>query len=248
MSRRDDPADSGPAERGQSHVIGVAVLLAATMLSLATLTAGVGVVIEDTAAAADAGRVAADLDSSLEPVAATGHQRGRVSFTDGQLRVVERTLRVLDADGEVFRTDVDALVFTAGESRVAFVAGMVVRGSAGNAAVHTVPPVASGEGVLLVGVARLNASGPDTVSATHPTTVPLRTTVTHERRSLGEGEFRVAVETATPGPWERHFLERGATPTRRDFDGDGVPSVVGAYPGNRTGYLVVHDLALEVGA
>jgi hypothetical protein len=34
--------------------------------------------------------------------------------------------------------------------------------------------------------------------------------------------------------------------TRRDVDGDGVPSVVAQFPGDREGYLVVHDMHLEV--
>jgi hypothetical protein len=34
--------------------------------------------------------------------------------------------------------------------------------------------------------------------------------------------------------------------TTRDFDGDGVTSVVARYPGERVGYLVVHEMGLEV--
>ena len=56
----------------------------------------------------------------------------------------------------------------------------------------------------------------------------------------------IAVETATPEPLERWFRDRNATVSRRDFDGDGTESVVGRFPGNRTGYLVVHDMHAEV--
>lgn len=137
-------------------------------------------------------------------------------------------------------------MFSAGESRVAFVGGAIVRGHRENARNYADPPLAASEEVLLIGVARLNASGPDTVDANGAITVPLRTTVTHRRQALGTGEYRVAVETATPTPWERYFRDRGVNTSRRDVDGDGVDSVVGHYAGNRTAYLVVHDLALEV--
>lgn len=240
------PSGFGAGRRAQSHVVGVAVLLVATMLSLGMLTASVGVMIESSAAAVDADRVAADFDSSLEPVAASGVRRGRVSFTEGRLRVVERTIRVYNRSGEIYRDETGALVFSASESRVAFVTGAIVRGSGDGARTYADPLLAASEEVLLIGVARLNASGSDTVDANGATTVPLRTTVTHGRRALGSGEYRVAVETATPAPWERYFREQGATTARRDLDGDGVDSVVGHYAGNRTAYLVVHDLALEV--
>jgi len=70
--------------------------------------------------------------------------------------------------------------------------------------------------------------------------------VSHTRTDLGTGEFVVAVETATPGPFERYFEGQNASVSRADFDGDGVESVVAEYPGQRRGYLVVHDLSLEV--
>jgi hypothetical protein len=76
--------------------------------------------------------------------------------------------------------------------------------------------------------------------------VTLETNVSHRRVDLGRGRFAVAVETATPEAFARHFREANATTTRQDFDGDGTPSVVARFPGRRQAYLVVHDLALEV--
>uniref|UniRef100_UPI003743A31E DUF7289 family protein n=1 Tax=Halorussus rarus TaxID=660515 RepID=UPI003743A31E len=225
------------------------------VVALGSLTAGIGTVVEENAAAADSARVAADFDAALDPVAATGVHRGRVSFTEGQLRTVERDLRVLNETGVVRRIRVDALVFTAGDRRVAFLAGAVVRGPPDNARLRTAPPVtasrggggASGgdqPGVLVVGAPKLNGSA--AVSATGGGSVVLRTSVSHHRTALGNGTYRVAVETATPEAWRRHFERRNATATTRDFDGDGVTSVVASYPGERVAYLVVHDMRLEV--
>jgi len=97
----------------------------------------------------------------------------------------------------------------------------------------------------VVGVPRLRSSGQG-LSGTGGVTATLESDVSHERTDLGRGEFGVAVETAAPAALERHFREANATVTRRDFDGDGVPSVVARYPGSRRGYVVVHDLNLEV--
>lgn len=231
--------------RGQSAVVGVALLLGLTMLSLGVLTASVGTVVQSNAAAADAGRVAADLDSALEPVEATGPGEGTVSFTEGNLHRVDRTVRVLNDSGVVASESVGGLVYENAEHRVAFLSGGIVRGTGESARFTTEPPVVSSRDVLVVGVARLNASGPDAVGGSE-TRVTLRTDVSHSRRSLGNDSYRVAVETATPVAWESYFQRANATTSRQDFDGDGVDSVVADFGDARTTYLVVHDLRVEV--
>lgn len=232
--------------RGQSNVVGVAVLLGLAVVSLGVLTAAIGAVVEDNAASADARRVAVDLDAALAPVEATGPRRGRVSFSEGRLYTVERELRVLNDSGVIRRVRVGGLVFESERRRVGYVAGAIVRGPPGNAVMAEPPPLTASRdagGVLIVGAPRLNGSGGvagTEVSAT------LRTDVTHARSALGTETFGVAVETRTPGPLERYFSGRGATVERRDLDGDGIPSVVARFPGEREGYLVIHDLDLEV--
>lgn len=236
--------------RAQSHVVGVALLLGVTVASLGLLTASIGAVVQSNAAAADAARVARSLDRAVQPVATTGVRRGRVSFTEGRLRSVDRDLRVLNGSGVVATVPTGGLVFEAGDRRVAYVAGAVVRGGDGGSRVFAPPPITATRragGVLVVGAARLNATGV-AVGGSGPTTVVVRTRVTHERRALGNGTYRVAVETETPGAWARFFRDRNATVTAtdRDVDGDGVTSVVARFPGERVGYLVVHDAHMEV--
>jgi hypothetical protein len=242
---RDTALGGGSERRGQSAVVGVALLLGLTMLSLGILTASVGTIVQSNAATADAGRVAADFESTLEPVEATGPGRGTVSFTDGTLRRVDRSVRVLNDSGVVATESVGALVYENAEHRVAFLSGGIVRGTGEGARFATEPPVVAGDDVLVVGVARLNASGPDAISGSE-TRVTLRTDVSHGRRTLGNDSYRVAVETATPAAWESYFRRADATTSRRDFDGDGVDSVVADFGESRTTYLVVHDLRVEV--
>lgn len=238
------------SRRAQSEVVGVALLLSITMIALAGLTASIGAVVQENAASADAASVAADLPTALRPVEATGTHRGVVTFTGGELTVVERELRVLHGDGVVRTVAVGALVFERGHDRVAYVAGAVVRGRPGRATLRRPPPITASRGsggVLVVGAPRLGAAG-RTVAATEPTTVTLHTNVTHRRSALGNATWRVAIETATPGPFVAYFERTGATVVAddRDFDGDGVPSVVARYPGRRVAYLVVHAMRLEV--
>ena len=238
--------------RAQSSVVGVAVLVGLTVVSLGPLTAGIGVVVEEHAARADAARVAADLDAAIAPVETTGRHRGRVSFTEGTLRTVERDLRVVNAtDGEVVeRVRVDALVFESGNRRVASVSGAIVRGRGEGAMLGAPPPITAStgggeDGVLVVGAARL---GTDriAVSGNGGTTATLLTNVTHHRTDIGRGSYAVALETATPAPLASWFDERGARTRVEDTDGDGVPSVIARFDGKRRAYLVVHDLHLEV--
>lgn len=233
--------------RAQSHVVGVALLLGITALALGTLTVAVGELVASGTASADAARVADELDATLRPVETTGPHAGRVHFADGSLHSVPREVRVLENGTVVASHAAGALVFESSDRRVASVAGAVVRGRPGSGWFAANPPILASNrtGVLVVGVPRLGV-GHVAVGGGGTTTVILRSNVSHARTDLGKGDFSVAVETATPRPFERYFEDQNASVSRRDFDGDGVGSVVAEYQGRRQGYLVVHDLSLEV--
>lgn len=232
--------------RAQSHVVGVALMLGVAVLALGALTASIGAVVEENAATADATRVAAAIDEALAPVETTGANRGRIAFAEGTLYTVDRELRILDGGHTRREIAVDALVFEAGEHRATFVAGAVVRGTGPRADLVEPPPVTASRdpGVLVVGAPRLG--GEVAVGGSGGTAVTLWTNVSHERVYLGDGQYRLAIETATPAPLEADLNDEGARVTRRDLDGDGVPSVVARFPGRREAYLVIHDMSLEV--
>lgn len=235
--------------RAQSHVVGVALMLGLAVVALGALTVGVGTVLQSQAASADADRVATAMDDALEGVERTGHHSHTVTFAEGNLGVEERTLRVLDANGTVLhRQDVDALVFEGGERRVASLAGAILRGTGDGAWLVTEPPITHSERneVLVVGATVLG-SDHVSVSGGGGVTTTLQTNVSHTDHDLGTGEYAVAIETETPEPFERYFEDQNATTERHEFDGDELESVVAYYPGERQAYVVVHDLALEVG-
>jgi len=186
--------------------------------------------------------VANDLDTALQPVAATGPHRGQVTFSTGRLGAVDRTLELRVDGTTVERIDVDALEFETGDRRVAFLMGAIVRGESGRAWLESEPPITVDEDVLVIGAPRV---GDDVggVSGSGGVTATVDTTVTHERRSLGNATFTLALETSTPGAWARFFADEGATVSRSPGD----PATVEAtFDGDRTGYLVVHDLDAEV--
>lgn len=233
---------NGRGPRGQANVIGVALLLGIAVVSMGALTAAVGTVVDATASEADAERVASDLDTALQPVATTGPRRGTVTFSGGRLAPVDRTLEIR-ADGDpVERLAVDALVFESGDRRVAFHAGAIVRGEGESGWLATDPPITVGEGVIVIGAARLG-DGVGSASGRGGVTASVETDVGHDRRDLGTATFSVAVETAAPGAWERAFREQGATVEREPGT---PPTVVATFEGDRQGYLVVHDLNAEV--
>lgn len=234
--------------RAQSHVVGATLLLGLGVIALGALTIGVGTMLESQAASADAERMATAMDEAVTGVERTGTYSHRVTFAQGSLGTENRTLRVLENNSVVERHDIDALVFRRDGRRVAALGGAIVRGEPDGAWLVSEPSISSSEqnDVLVIGAPVLDA-GHVSVSGTGGVTTTLRTNVSHAERDLGTGEFTVAIETATPEPFERYFEAQNATTERRTFPGDMDVSVLAHYPETRQGYLVVHNLALEVG-
>jgi hypothetical protein len=220
-------------------------MLSITVVAMAAVTVGVGSTVDGGVARADADR-AADAFARLDAVSRTGPGVERVAFADGSLATERRDLRVLDGDGVVRRVPVDVLVFESGSREVRYLAGAVVRGRPGSAWIATEPPIAVGSTSVLVGAPRLDTRGSVAVGGNGR--VELAVDVSHDRATLPQDAYRLAIETETPGAWTRYFEALGATVDTRDFDGDGVESVVATFPGSRTLHLVVHALALEVHA
>ncbi|WP_276270832.1 DUF7289 family protein [Haloarcula litorea] len=233
--------------RAQSHVVGVVLLLGITAVALGGLTALVGSVVDAQTEAADGARVASALDDELRPTQQTGPGRVRLRFSEGRVETVQRDLRLLAPSGVVERVPVGALVYGSGSTRVAAVGGAVVRGRPGNAWLVRGPPVTvtRDEDALVVGAVALNESGV-AVAGSGGVTVTVRTNVTHHHRRLPRRDYRVALETATPGPVARHFDRVGADTRTVDLDGDGVPSVVASVEGRQRVELVVHAVGAEV--
>lgn len=233
---------SDKSDAGQSNVIGVALLLGITVVSMGTLTAAVGVLVDANAAQADAERVTADFDRTFDPVIESGSGQGTVMFGEGSLRSVNRTIEVRTDVTMAEGIDANALVFESSDRRVAYYAGAIVRGGPGWAWMESKPPITVDDELIIVGVPRLGPA-PGGVAGGGGVTAVIETEVEHERYELGETTLSIAVETKTPEVWERYFRDVGAVVDREDDD---IPVVVATFDGDRTGYLVVHDLNAEV--
>lgn len=227
------------------------MLLAITVIGIGGLTAGIGAVIESNAASADATSVVDGFEEALQPTATTGDRTGELRFSEGHIHTEPRRIRVLNESGVIETVAADALVYESSDERVAYHGDAIVRGTPGNAWFRSDPAITidrNDGGPLIVNAPTLNTTRIG-VSGGSARPVRLATTVTHDRQALGDDEYRIAVETSTPGPWERFFEDVGASveATDRTFPGDEEPSVVARIDGERTGYLVTHDMRLEVG-
>jgi len=254
VSRPDGSSGSDPHPasgtrhdaRGQTAVVGVALLLALTVLAVGGLTATAGSIVDDGATTAAATRVGADLATALGP--APAEPTTTVELTDGTIRVVNRSVWLLRGEDIVWAGHAGAVVYTDGDHRVTGFTGAVVRSDGAGSRMVAPSRIAPADGSLYVGVPVLNATGADGVATgDRRLAVTLRTDAETARDTLPAGEYRVAVETRDPEAWERHLADRGATTERRDIDGDGVPSVVASFDGPRTVHLVVHDVRLDLG-
>jgi hypothetical protein len=224
----------------------VALLLALTVVAVGGLTATAGSIVDEGATTAATTRVGADLAAALGPGPDTTETT--IELTGGTIRVANRSVWLLDGDRVVWAGHAGAVVYTDGDRRVTGFAGAVVRHNGDRSRMVAPSRIAPAAGSLYVGVPVLNATGADGIAAgDRRLSVELRTDTETARETLPAGDYRIAVETTAPAAWERHFAERGATTTRRDIDGDGVPSVVASFDGPRTVHLVVHDVRLRVG-
>jgi len=236
----------GNDTRGQTAVVGVALLLALTVLAVGGLTATAGSIVDDGATTAAATRVGADLATALGP--APEDPETTIELTDGTVRVVNRSVWLLRGDEVVWAGHAGAVVYTDGDHRVTGFAGAVVRSDGEGSRMVAPSRIAPADGGLYVGIPVLNATGADGITTgDRRLAVTLRTDAETARDTLPADEYRVAVETRDPEAWERHLADRGAATERRDIDGDGVPSVVASFGGSRTIHLVVHDVRLDVG-
>ncbi|MFB6080360.1 MAG: archaellin/type IV pilin N-terminal domain-containing protein [Haloferacaceae archaeon] len=227
--------------RGQSSVIGVALLLAITVVAVAGMTATVGTVIRDRAATAGTDRVATAFDDALDPHVG-GPGRDRIALPGGRLRVVERTLRVRRPGRTVAAYEVGGLVYTADDRSVTYLSGALVRSTPAGETVRGDLPVRASDGDVFVSAAILGTPTGRGIDADATT---LRTNVTHDRRTVGPGDYRIAIETRAPDAWATRLDGIGRT-SRTDFDDDGVPSVVVDPLGSGRIYLTIHRLRLEV--
>lgn len=249
--------------RGQSHVVGVALLLGITVVALAGLTAGIGSLVDHNAASADAERVADALDDAHAPTETTGTTRTELPLGGGAIDTESRTVRLFGVDtandppplgsldpehnatDELVEVETDAIIYENEHRTVTSEAGAILLGGQDSTRLYRAPPIHadnSSSEPLLIGLSVVDADVPRLSSSDRGTRLSVTTTVGHERQPLTESEYRLAIETTHPGAWERHFED---LPTRAVQQEETTVVVVGI-PGDRPAYLVTHRSTVEV--
>ena len=232
--------------RGQSHVVGVALLCCVAVVSMAAVAGSVGGIVSETAANADVTRVAGALNDAVGPATGIGEGAVRVPFGAGRLHTVPRDVRVLDANGTVRRYRTNAVGFDAEGRGVTSIAGATVVRTQGWARVARPVRATATPGALVLDLVVVDG---DVDVSGRGGGVTLRTNATVTRESFDGGAYRVAIETRQPAAFVRYYERDGATGTvvgERDFDGDGIPSVVVAYPPTSRAYVVVRAVEVAV--
>ena len=236
--------------RGQSHVVGVALLLGITVVALGTLTAGIGAMVGSNAATAETTRVADDLADGLGPIDREERVDARITFAEGSIGAESRTVRIGDPNGTVRTIETDAVVYDRGDRRVSYHGGAVVRETRSGVVLEREPPIAAGPDPgdpVFLGIPVVDA-GSTTVSGTGGVDVAIDGTVDHDRERLANDTTELAIETPTPTAWELALEDTPATvvTTQRRYDGDEHPSVVISFPTERDWYLLTYEAEVEL--
>ena len=234
---------NGGTDGDESNVVGIALLIGVTAVSLGLVAASAGTMLDAQTERADTARVATGIDDAVRPAETTGVRERRVAILGGSFETVPRDLRVLDDGAVVAERSVSGLRFENDGGGATFVAGAVLRYSGGTA-VLSPPGIRLTDDRLVVNAPVLH--GDVSYAASGRNTVMIRTAVTHSRTDLGPGPFSVAIETSAPETLARVFRERGRSVEHRDLDGDGVESVIVAYPDATRGLLFTHDAEVSV--
>lgn len=229
-------------------MVGVAILLALTVASMAVVTAGVGSVVDDAAGSARSASVAEQFGSILPDTGSPGDRVGQLHVGGGTVRSVDRDVRIVGDGGVVFERNVGALVYEHRGRRVTAHAGAVLTGTARHARFsdppNTVLAPRDRRRSIYLTLPVLTTSTPHDVGGDHR--LDLAVNASTQTLTLPGGTYRIAIETTTPAPWNRWFSTRNLSIESDDLDGDGIPSVVATLPPTRAVYVVVIETGVTI--
>lgn len=192
--------------RAQSAVIGVALLMVITVVSIGVLTAGTGVLVDEAGRNADVQRVTDRLLEGYEPRTLLGGSTISLPVTGGTLETVPRTIEIRRAGSPVEIFETAGIRYRRAGHSVTAVGQAILRDRGGRARFIREPRLvrvfeSGGKRVLSISVVLVE----DTLDHTVHRAGEQRLTVmaTHERRMLEPGRYAIALETTAPEAWER---------------------------------------------
>lgn len=234
--------------RGQSAIIGVALLLGLTIVSVGVLTAGSGILVDEAAQGADAQRVADRLVTAYNPTTLEGTTTLSLAPTGGQFTTAERRI-TLRRFGEVVATfETKALRFDRGGHHVIVLGQAIIRGQADRARFVREPGLvtvfgAEGERTLSVSVIALTGQVDQTMTQQQRLRLPLRGS--HERRDPGAGGYTISIESATPELWEEYLADIALSVRIVGDDGSETKLVIAELGRVSRARLIIHQVEIK---
>lgn len=250
MGQIDGESHVSPAStrRGQSAIIGVALLLTITVVSVGLLTAGTGILVDEAAQEADIERIGEAFTSGYRPATLEGSTTMALSLTGGKLVTAPRAITISRYGDIVTRVQTLALKYERSGRSVTVHGGGVLQDRADGATFIRDPNVITrfgGDGDRVLTIALVVLSGNVDERVEDPRRVRLEFEATHERRALGAGRYTVRVETATPGAWVRYFEEAGAEVRLQEGTDDEVDVVIADLGRVTEARLILHHVEVR---
>lgn len=234
--------------RGQSAIIGVALLLGLTIVSVGVLTAGTGILVDEAAQGADAQRVADRLATAYNPSTLEGATTLSLALTGGQLTTEERRITLRRSGDVVATVDTRALRFARGDHHVSVLGQAIIRGQADRARFVRDPglvTVFGAEDDRTLSVSITSLSGQVDESMSQQTSLRLRLHGSHERRDPGAGRYSISIETATPELWEAYLADIAVSVRIEGADTSQTKVVVAELGRVSRARLIIHQVEIR---
>jgi len=245
---------------GWAGVVGIVVTVIAIVSILGGLTAGVGLVIQDSASSVHTEQLAMEFAGAIAPAETIGHTSTELTVDRGTIYTLPRQVRLLTGDRDTFepgRSTVtvseairsDAVIYARDTGRIVVHAGAAYYTDDDTAQTVRHPELITrgAETPVVVGIPAIQADDVG-VSVSGQTAIRVETTVTHRHVDLGDRPAYLAIETTDPRFWQTYFADRSPTvvATRARFEGDQADSVIVRLPPDRPVTLVIHTVELAV--
>lgn len=240
-SVRTDP----DPDRGQSAIIGVALLLAITVVSVGVLTAGTGILVDEAAQEADLERIGQRFVAGYQPATLDGSTTMALSLTGGHLDSSPRTITITRSGDVVTRVQTVAIRYERAGRAVTVLGGAVLQSRADGARFIREPNVVTrfgGDGDRVLTLSLVVLLGQVDEQIDEPRGVRLAFDATHEWRDPGAGRYTVRVETVTPAAWARYFEEVGGDVRVTERPGEEVSVVIAELGRVTEARLIVHHV------
>lgn len=234
-------------DRGQSAIIGVALLLAITVVSVGVLTAGTGILVDEAAQEADLERIGDTVVADYRPATLAGTSTMTLSLAGGTVVTEPREITISRYGDVVARLQTVALRYERAGRALTIQSGAILQARNGHTTFVREPGMArrfGADGDRVLTLSLVNLTGDVEERIDNPRRVRFEFEATHERRDLDAGRYTIRVETAAPAAWVQYFEDVGAdVHTERTSQEGGV--VVADFGRVSDARLIIHHVEVQ---